>query len=190
MQARQCTVALRRVLLDSLVCHRMENGASRTLIWKTPLHFCWLRNCKVTSTRDSRGSTTNVCAADRRPACILEELHDTPCPGLAIVPSLRPSTMPAANLRSLLSAGKQWDQNSRLGVGRHCQFPRRIRTLVTPRIHREATRPDVRPTILALHVSPREHGRCLGWGLARPQGGEHRRRRYHGNMMMRIALRG
>lgn len=63
----------------------MENGASRTLIWKTPLHFCWLRNCKVTSTRDSRGSTTNVCAADRRPACILEELHDTPCPGLAIV---------------------------------------------------------------------------------------------------------
>lgn len=85
MQARQCTVALRRVLLDSLVCHRMENGASRTLIWKTPLHFCWLRNCKVTSTRDSRGSTTNVCAADRRPACILEELHDTPCPGLAIV---------------------------------------------------------------------------------------------------------
>jgi hypothetical protein len=76
--------ARRVLLLDSLVCH----GGHRMVmapVGRSSGKRRWLRNCKVTRLEKLRGSTNNVCAADRRPACILEELHDTPCPGHAIV---------------------------------------------------------------------------------------------------------
>jgi hypothetical protein len=134
MQSHQCAVAPHGY------------GASRTLIWKTPLHFCWLRNCKVTRLERERGSSNNVCAADRRPACILEELHDTPRPGHAIV-----IVLVTCLCASQHYAGREFE----IIVGRQTVGPKqppRSRAslpfstaytraaLVTPRIHREQGR--------------------------------------------------
>jgi hypothetical protein len=189
MQARPCTVAL-----DAFYWTRLCGTA---WIWRqSDTHLenaaaFLLRDCEVT-----RESTNNDYAADRRPACILEELCDTPCPGHAIVlvTCLDSSQHYVSRGFEIFSPGKQWDQNSRLG--RHCHFPR-LPYALSSRLVYTASRAHLRgnsaggqthhpcPTRVSLTLEVHANTGVVSDGLS--QGGERRRRRYHGKMMMRIA---
>jgi hypothetical protein len=113
----------------------------------------------VTRLEKLRGSTNNVCAADRRPACILEELHDTPCPGHAIVlvTCLYASQLCRPTMISNSRPANSGTKTAASETGVICHFPRRTRpchalVYTASRQVFEATLPDARPTILALHV--------------------------------------
>ena len=88
MQTRQCTVAL--------VAFYWTRLCGTAWIWRqSDAHLenaaaFLLRHCDVT-----RESTNSVYAADRRPACILEELYDTPWPWPRHCPCDLPLCVPA-----------------------------------------------------------------------------------------------